>query len=115
MSELEKRLACLIKADGTIARGYVIDSCRRHGSNEYIITWKLPLQGAAKTNFAGTIGSSMEEKVELGFITVGLTNDPNQMQVHTFDATGSRHLARSISLRSGISKSAQRRRAAECR
>jgi hypothetical protein len=58
MSDFEKRLACVIKADGTIARGYMIESCKRSGANEYIITWKIPLQGEAKTNFAGTIGSA---------------------------------------------------------
>jgi hypothetical protein len=88
MAEFEKRLCCVIKADGSIARGYMIDSCTRKGANEYIITWKIPLQGDAKTNFAGTIGSVMEEMVEPGFITVGLTGDPKQLQVHTFDTTG---------------------------
>ena len=88
MAEFEKRLACVIKADGSIARGYMIDSCKRNGANEYIITWKTPLQGEAKTNFAATIGSAMEEKVDPGFITVGLTENPKQLQVHTFDATG---------------------------
>jgi hypothetical protein len=88
MPEFEKRLACVINADGTIVRGYMIDSCRRNGLNEYIITWKLPLQGAAKTNFAGTIGSAEDESVDPGFITVGLVDDPSQMQVHTFDLTG---------------------------
>ena len=88
MAEFEKRLACVIKADGTIARGFMIESCKRNGTNEYIITWRIPLQGDAKTNFAGTIGSALEEKVEPGFITVGLTDDPKQMQVHTFDCTG---------------------------
>jgi hypothetical protein len=88
MAELEKRLACVIKADGTVARGFMVDSCKRNGTNEYIITWKIPLQGDVKTNFAGTIGSALEEKVEPGFITVGLTDDPKQLQVHTFDTTG---------------------------
>jgi hypothetical protein len=88
MSEFEKRLACVINADGTIVRGYMIDSCGRKGLNEYIITWKLPLQGAAKTNFAGTIGSAVGESCEPGFITVGLLDDPKQMQVHTFDCAG---------------------------
>jgi hypothetical protein len=88
MAEFEKRLACVIKADGSIARGFMIDSCKRNGTNEYIITWKIPLQGDVKTNFAGTIGSALEEKVEPGFITVGLTDDPKQLQVHTFDTEG---------------------------
>ena len=56
MAEFEKRLACVIAADGKIARGYMIDKCEFNGVNEYIVTWKVPLQGAAKTNFAGTIG-----------------------------------------------------------
>ena len=88
MSDFEKRLACVIKADGTIARGYMIDSCKRNGTNEYIITWKIPLQGEAKTNFAGTIGSALAEPCNPGFITVGLTGDPKQLQVHTFDTAG---------------------------
>jgi hypothetical protein len=88
MAEFERRLACVIKADGTIARGCLIDSCKRNGTNEYIITWKIPLQGDVKTNFAGTIGSALEEKVDPGFITVGLTDDPKQLQVHTFDTAG---------------------------
>jgi hypothetical protein len=88
MSEFEKRLACVIRADGTIARGYMIDKCEFNGVNEYVITWKIPLQGAAKTNFAATIGSAMEEQVSPGLITVGLRNDPSQMQVHTFDPSG---------------------------
>ena len=88
-SEFEKRLACVIKADGGIARGYLIDTCKLIGLNEYIITWKVPLQGEAKTNFAGTIGScEANEKVEPGFITVALTSDPKQLRVHTYDVTG---------------------------
>src|SRR5262249_3970276 len=88
MAEFEKRLACVIKADGTIVRGYMIDSCKKDGVNEYTVTWKVPLQGEAKTNFAGTIGSAMGEPVEPGFITVGLTNDARQLQVHTYDTSG---------------------------
>jgi hypothetical protein len=88
MAEFEKRLACVIKADGTIARGYMIDKCQFDGVNEYIITWKIPLQGSAKTNFAATIGSATSEQVSPGLITVGLKNDSSQMQVHTFDPGG---------------------------
>jgi hypothetical protein len=58
MAEFEKRLACVIRADGTIARGYMIDKCQFDGANQYTITWQIPLQGAAKTNFAATIGSA---------------------------------------------------------
>src|SRR5215469_15325098 len=88
MADFEKRLACVIKADGGIARGYMIDTCTLVGVNDYIITWKIPLKGEAKTNFAGTIGSATDEAVEPGFITVGLTSDPKQMRVRTYDATG---------------------------
>lgn len=88
MAEFEKRLACVIKADGTIARGYMIDKCEFDGVNAYTITWKIPLQGVAKTNFAGTIGSAADEPVSPGLITVGLAQDPSQMQVHTFDPSG---------------------------
>jgi hypothetical protein len=77
MAEFENRLACVIRADGGIARGYLIDTCK------------------AKTNFAGTIGGALDEKVEPGFITVGLTSDPKQMRVQTYDAAG-RPAARSF-------------------
>ena len=99
MAEFDKRLACVIKADGGIARGYLIDTCKRIGVNEYIITWKIPLQGEAKTNFSGTIGScTVDEQVEPGFITVGLTSDPKQMRVRTYDVSG-KPAARSWSVR----------------
>lgn len=88
MAKFENRLACVIKSDGSIARGYMIDKCEQRGENEYIITWKIPLQGEAKTNFAGTIGSALDEAVEPGLITVGLAKDPYQMQVHTYDVSG---------------------------
>ena len=88
MAEFEHRLACVIRADGTIAGGYMIDSCEFNGITEYIINWKTPLQGAAKTNFAATSGSAIKEPVSPGLITVGLKNDPSQMQVHTFDPSG---------------------------
>jgi hypothetical protein len=82
------RLACVINADGTIARGYMIESCKLQGENEYLITWKAPLQGEAKTNFSATIGSGMSEAVEPGLVTVGLGKSPHQMQVHTYDPGG---------------------------
>lgn len=88
MEKFEGRLACVINADGTIARGYLIADCKLTGDAEYTITWKIPLQGDVKTNFAGTIGSSMGERVEPGFITVGLAEDPSQMKIHTYDVTG---------------------------
>ena len=84
----DHRLACVIKADGTIVRGYLVDSCAIKGAGDYIITWKIPLQGEAKTNFAATIGSALDEPVEPGFITVGLTSDPRQLRVRTYDITG---------------------------
>jgi hypothetical protein len=88
MAEFEKRLACVIRADGSVVRGYMIDSCQLTGANEYVLTWKIPLQGEAKTNFAGTIGSALSEPVEPGFITVGLSSDPHKMQVRTYDVSG---------------------------
>jgi len=87
-AEFINRLACVINADGSIARGFMIERCELKGDNEYVITWKLPLQGEAKTNFSATIGSSTEEAVQPGFITVGLMKDPNKMQVHTYDVSG---------------------------
>ena len=88
MADFANRLACVIRADGSIERGYMIDRCEFNGVNEYILTWKTPLQGAAKSKFAATIGSAMEEPVSPGLITVGLKSNPSQMQVHTFDPTG---------------------------
>jgi hypothetical protein len=88
MAEFQNRLACVINADGSIVRGYMIDKCELKGENEYVITWKVPLQGEAKTNFAGTIGSATNERVEPGLITVGLMNDQSKMQVHTYDVSG---------------------------
>jgi hypothetical protein len=82
------RLACVINADGTIARGFMIAKCELRGENEYLITWKLPLQGEVKTNFSGTIGSSLVEDVQPGLITVGLCEDPYQLKVRTYDPAG---------------------------
>ena len=88
MDKFEGRLACVINSDGTIARGYQIASCELTGVAEYTITWKIPLQGEVKTNFSATIGSSLDERVEPGFITVSLTSNPAQMKVHTYDVKG---------------------------
>jgi hypothetical protein len=88
MAEFEHRLACVIGADGKVARGYLIDSCELKGANEYILTWKIPLQNEAKTNFACVVGSVADEPVEPGLCTVGLLKDPMKMRVNTYDATG---------------------------
>jgi hypothetical protein len=88
MAEFEKRLACVIAADGSIARGYMIESCELVGANEYVITWKVPLQKEAKTNFSCVIGSVAYEDVEPGVCTVGLLADPLKMRVRTYDMTG---------------------------
>ena len=88
MAGFEHRLACVIAADGSVVRGYLIDSCKLVGANEYVITWKIPLQGEAKTNFACAIGSAAFEAVEPGFCTVGLMQDPMKMHVHTYDVSG---------------------------
>ena len=88
MAGFEHRLACVIAADGSVVRGYLIDNCKLVGANEYVITWKIPLQGEAKTNFACVIGSAALEAVEPGFCTVGLMQDPMKMHVHTYDVSG---------------------------
>jgi len=88
MAEFENRLACVIAADGSIARGYMIDKCELVGANEYVVTWKVPLQNEAKTNFSCVIGSAQQEAVEPGFCTVGLKADPMKMCVHTYDVAG---------------------------
>ena len=88
MADFEGRLACVISADGTIARGYMIDSCELIGDNVYEIAWKVPLQKEAKTNFSCVIGSVADEDVEPGFCTVGLSTDIMKMRVKTYDVTG---------------------------
>ena len=88
MAKFESRLACVIAADGSIERGYMIDKCELVGANEYVITWKVPLQNEAKTNFSCVIGSAAQEAVEPGFCTVGLMADTMKMHVHTYDVAG---------------------------
>jgi hypothetical protein len=88
MAEFEKRLACVIAADGSIVRGFMIVKCDFDGTNKYTLRWEVPLQDSAKSNFAATIGSALDEPVMPGLITVGLVKDPNEMQVHTFDPAG---------------------------
>ena len=88
MAEFEKRLACVIAADGSVARGYKIEKCELMGANEYVITWQVPLQKEAKTNFSCVIGSAAQEDVEPGFCTVGLMADANKMRVRTYDVAG---------------------------
>jgi hypothetical protein len=88
MSDFEKRLACVIAADGTVARGYLIEGCQLVGDAEYVITWKVPLQGEAKTNFSCVVGAVEFETVEPGFCTVGLLKDPAKMRVCTYDVAG---------------------------
>src|SRR5215467_8613000 len=88
MAEFEKRLACVIAADGSIARGFMIDKCELIGANEYVITWNVPLQREAKTNFSCVVGSAEQEDVEPGFCTVGLMADTKKMRVQTYDTAG---------------------------
>ncbi|MCX5315994.1 hypothetical protein [Streptomyces sp. NBC_00154] len=89
MSQFEKRLACVVAADGSVVRGYLIEECEYDGANEYTLTWGVPLRGSeAKTNFAGTIGSAEDEPVLPGLVTVRLGPADNQMRVCTFDAGG---------------------------
>jgi len=84
----EKRLACVVDAKGSVVRGYLVDGCEFDGRNKYVVSWKVPLQGEAKTNFAATIGSTMQEPVSPGLVTVGLDSDPSKMVVQTFDPDG---------------------------
>jgi hypothetical protein len=88
VADFESRLACVIGADGSIARGYLIDSCELIGENVYEIAWKVPLQKEAKTNFSCVIGSVGDEDVEPGFCTVGLVSDIMKMRVKTYDVAG---------------------------
>ena len=96
MAKFEQRLACVIKADGSVVRGYLIDKCELVGANEYVITWKIPLQNEAKTNFACVIGSAALEQVEPGFCTVGLMADPMKMHVPLLMSRASLRSVRSI-------------------
>ena len=41
MAELEKRLACVIRSDDKITRGYIIERGEFDGVNGYVITWKF--------------------------------------------------------------------------
>jgi hypothetical protein len=87
--EFITRLACVIDANGRVARGYKIKGCELVGVNEYVITWEVPLHGGeAKTNFAATIGSAMTEPVEPGFVTVSLDAAPDKMRVRTYGTDG---------------------------
>jgi hypothetical protein len=88
MADFEGRLACVIGADGTIARGYRIDKCEHTGTGDYTISWQDELQGSAKTNFSCVIGSTMYEDVEPGVCTVGLLADAHEMRVRTYALSG---------------------------
>jgi hypothetical protein len=41
MTQFEKRLVCVIRADGTIARDYLIDTCEFDEINKYTISWEI--------------------------------------------------------------------------
>jgi hypothetical protein len=88
LSDFEGRLACVIGADGTIARGYRIAKCVRTGIGDYTISWEDELQGSAKTNFSCVVGSEMYEDVDPGICTVGLRPDAHQMRVRTYALNG---------------------------
>jgi hypothetical protein len=57
------RLACDIRADGAILQGNLIQSCQLKGENEYLLTWKVPLQGEARTHFSAEAGSALDQPV----------------------------------------------------
>jgi hypothetical protein len=88
LSDFEGRLACVIGADGTIARGYRIVKCDRTGIGDYTISWEDELQGSAKTNFSCVVGSTMYEDVDPGICTVGLLTDPHEVRVRTYTPNG---------------------------
>jgi hypothetical protein len=88
LSDFEGRLACVIGADGTIARGYRIVKCDRTGIGDYTISWEDELQGSAKTNFSCVVGSEMYEDVDPGICTVGLLTDAHEMRVRTYAPNG---------------------------
>jgi hypothetical protein len=82
-------MACDIRADGAILQGDFIQSCELKGQNEYLLTWKVPLQGEARTHFFAEAGSALDQPIEPGLIAVELDqDDPNKMHVHTYDMTG---------------------------
>jgi len=53
-----------------------------------VTSWKIPLQGSAKSNFSCVTGSAACESVEAGFCTAGLLENPMKMRVSTCDVTG---------------------------
>ena len=63
MADFEGRLACVIGADGTIARGYRIDKCEHTGTGDHTISWQDEL-------------------------TVGLLADAQEMRVRTYALSG---------------------------
>lgn len=88
MSDFEGRLACVIAADGSIARGYRITDCKKVGTGRYELGWQDELQGSAKTNFSCVVGSTMYEEVEPGVCTVSLVEDKHSMRVCTYAMDG---------------------------
>ena len=89
MGEFENRLACVIAADGSVVRGYLIEGCRFDGTNAYVLSWGVPLFGGeAKTNFAVTVGSAEQEPVEPGLVTVTIGPKGNEVTVRTYDPQG---------------------------
>ena len=88
MSDSEGSLACIIGADGTIARDYRIVKCECTGIGDYAISWEDELHGSAKTNFSCVVGATMYEDVDPGICTVGLLTDPHEMRVRTYAPNG---------------------------
>jgi hypothetical protein len=89
VAQPENRLACDIRSDGVILQGNMIQSCELKGENEYLLTWKVPLQGEAKTHFSAKAGSVLDQPIEPGLVNVEFDqDDPNKMHVRTYDMTG---------------------------
>jgi hypothetical protein len=87
MADFEHRLTCVMGADGSITRSYMIERCERPVPTNTSSPGG-PLQNEVKTNFSCVIGSAAEEAVEPAFCTVGLMADLTKMHVHTYDVAG---------------------------
>lgn len=57
MTEFEKRLACVIAADGSIARGYMIDKCELVGAMT---------QASRDSNFAMAMLAPVLKEISIG-------------------------------------------------
>jgi hypothetical protein len=70
-----------VSSERIVRFGYLIDRCELKSANEYVITWKIPLQGTVKANFSCVVGCAKYEPVEPGFCSVRLLEDPMKTRV----------------------------------